>query len=103
MTTRDTGEVPMDKKQFIGGKNILITGGTGTVAFGLIEEVLKYGPRSVRILSNDENGMFEFRFLVAYSNFRGEEVQAVLADGVSADPSASRFLANFLPRIPVNN
>jgi FlaA1/EpsC-like NDP-sugar epimerase len=51
----------MDKKEFIKGKNILITGGTGTVARGLINELLKHGPKSIRILSNDENGMFEFR------------------------------------------
>jgi FlaA1/EpsC-like NDP-sugar epimerase len=51
----------MDKKQFISGKNVLVTGGTGTVAYGLINELLKYGPHSIRILSNDENGLFEFR------------------------------------------
>lgn len=51
----------MDKKELIKGKNILITGGTGTVAYGLIKEILKYGPSSIRILSNDENGLFEYR------------------------------------------
>ena len=38
-------------------KNILVTGGTGSVGHGIIEKVLQYRPRAVRILSNDENGL----------------------------------------------
>ncbi|MCH8864909.1 MAG: polysaccharide biosynthesis protein [Chloroflexi bacterium] len=38
-------------------KNILVTGGTGSVGHGIVEKVLQYRPRAVRILSNDENGL----------------------------------------------
>ena len=38
-------------------KNILVTGGTGSVGHGIVEKVLQHRPRTVRILSNDENGL----------------------------------------------
>lgn len=38
-------------------KNILVTGGTGSVGHGIVEKVLQHRPRAVRILSNDENGL----------------------------------------------
>ena len=41
------------------GKKILVTGGTGSVGTGIIKQLLKYKPNNVRILSNDENSIFE--------------------------------------------
>lgn len=41
------------------GRNILITGGTGSVGIALIKQLVKCKPRSIRILSNDENSIFE--------------------------------------------
>ncbi len=38
-------------------RNILVTGGTGSIGHGIVEKVLQYRPRAVRILSNDENGL----------------------------------------------
>ncbi|TDA65481.1 MAG: polysaccharide biosynthesis protein [Clostridia bacterium] len=46
----------MDK--LIGGKKILITGGTGTLGQALVREVLRYGPEVVRIFSRDEEKQF---------------------------------------------
>lgn len=39
--------------------NVLITGGTGSIGTELLRSLLKNGARHVRILSNDENGLFE--------------------------------------------
>jgi len=43
------------------GKKILVTGGTGSVGTGIVSQLLKYKPNNIRILSNDENSIFEMR------------------------------------------
>jgi len=43
------------------GKKILVTGGTGSVGTGIVHELIKYKPSTIRILSNDENSIFELR------------------------------------------
>ena len=43
------------------GKTILITGGTGSIGLGLVKQLTKCRPKSIRILSNDENSIFEAR------------------------------------------
>jgi UDP-N-acetylglucosamine 4,6-dehydratase len=40
------------------GKNILITGGTGSIGSEIARNILLYEPKVIRILSNDENGLF---------------------------------------------
>ncbi len=52
-------------------KNILITGGAGSVGQELTREILKYRPRVVRILDIDETRQFEFqRELRKFKNVR---------------------------------
>lgn len=46
------------------GKNILITGGTGSIGLGLISELIKQKPRAIRIFTNDENSIFETRQII---------------------------------------
>ncbi len=46
------------------GKNILITGGTGSIGIGLIKELIKHKPRAIRIFTNDENSIFETRRII---------------------------------------
>lgn len=41
------------------GKNVLITGGAGTIGTALAKEILKHTPAVVRILDNDETKLFE--------------------------------------------
>ena len=41
------------------GKNILITGGTGSIGMGLVKQLTKHKPKEIRILSNDENSIVE--------------------------------------------
>ena len=45
---------------FINNKNILITGGTGSLGHELVREVLKYDPKVVRVFDVDETEQFEF-------------------------------------------
>jgi len=52
-------------------KNILVTGGTGSIGSEIVRKVLQYDPRVVRVLSNDENGLFNLeQELPGYSNLR---------------------------------
>ena len=39
-------------------KNILVTGGTGSIGSEIVRKLLQREPRVVRVLSNDENGLF---------------------------------------------
>ena len=46
------------------GKNILITGGTGSIGMGLAKQLAKYNPKEIRIFSNDENSIVEIKELI---------------------------------------
>lgn len=53
------------------GKNILVTGGTGSIGSEIVRRVLDYEPETVRIFSNDEDGQFNLgQQLQGYSNLR---------------------------------
>ena len=49
----------MDLSREFRGKNILITGGTGSIGMGLAKQLVRYNPKEIRIFSNDENSIFE--------------------------------------------
>ena len=48
-----------DLSREFNGKNILITGGTGSIGMGLVKQLVKHKPKEIRILSNDENSIVE--------------------------------------------
>ncbi len=48
------------KKEFE-GKKVLITGGTGSVGIGIIEQLVRCNPKAIRVLTNDENSIFELK------------------------------------------
>jgi UDP-N-acetylglucosamine 4,6-dehydratase len=51
------------------GKNILVTGGTGSIGSALVRRLLKFEPAVIRVLGNDENAQFELeQELKDYSN-----------------------------------
>jgi UDP-N-acetylglucosamine 4,6-dehydratase len=53
------------------GKSTLVTGGSGSIGSNIVRKVLQYKPRVVRVLSNDENGLFSLeQELQSYSNVR---------------------------------
>jgi UDP-N-acetylglucosamine 4,6-dehydratase len=53
------------------GKNILVTGGTGSIGSEIVRRLLQHEPKVIRILSNDENGLFNLeQELASYSNVR---------------------------------
>ena len=46
---------------YLKNKNILITGGTGSLGYALVKEILKHNPRVLRILDVDETKQFELQ------------------------------------------
>lgn len=48
-------------KNIIGGKKILVTGGTGTVGQHLVKKLLEYKVEVVRVFSRDEHKQFEMQ------------------------------------------
>ncbi len=54
-----------------GDRNILVTGGSGSIGSEIVKKLLQYEPRVVRILSNDENCLFSLeQELQGRSNLR---------------------------------
>jgi len=51
----------MNLKKEFEDKKVLITGGTGSVGFGIIEQLVNYDPKAIRVLTNDENSIFELK------------------------------------------
>lgn len=52
-------------------KNILVTGGSGSIGSEIVRRVLQYEPTVVRVFSNDENGLFSLeQELPGYDNLR---------------------------------
>jgi len=52
-------------------KNMLVTGGTGSIGSEIVQKALQYEPKVVRVLSNDENALFNLeRELQSYPNVR---------------------------------
>jgi len=48
-------------KNFYEGKTVLVTGGCGSIGSEIVKRLLKYKPKSIRILDNNETGLFELK------------------------------------------
>jgi FlaA1/EpsC-like NDP-sugar epimerase len=58
-------------KEFYKGKNILITGGTGSIGSEICRELLKFEPKQIRIYSRDDTKQFHLeQELRNYTNLR---------------------------------
>ena len=60
MQSHSAGKTP-GKRNAYAGATILITGGTGSIGGEVLRTLLKYSPKKVIVLTNDENGLFETR------------------------------------------
>ncbi|AGB02339.1 SDR family NAD(P)-dependent oxidoreductase [Methanoregula formicica] len=65
-------------KSFYQGKNILITGGAGSVGQALCEKLLGYGPKSVALFDINENALFHLR--QKYSSQKSDKIRFLLGD-----------------------
>lgn len=79
----------MNITDFYRGKTILVTGGIGSIGSFLVKELLKLEPTSIRVLDNNETGLFDLeqdlksekmRFLVG--DIRDKERLIVAMEGV---------------------
>jgi UDP-N-acetylglucosamine 4,6-dehydratase/5-epimerase len=59
-------------KHFYQDKSILITGAAGSIGQALIEKLLEYDPKVIRLFDNNENGLFSLR-----QKFSGEPAKKV--------------------------
>ena len=49
----------MHRNEFYEDKTILVTGGVGSIGSEIVRMILKYNPKAVRILDNNETGLFD--------------------------------------------
>ncbi len=56
----------MDIKSFFQDKIVLVTGGTGSIGSEIVSQLLKYNPKTIRILSNSENELWETKLRFKY-------------------------------------
>lgn len=59
-------------KNYYQNKRILITGAAGSIGVSLIEKLLDYDPKVIRIFDNNENGLFNLR-----QRFSGESAKKI--------------------------
>ncbi|MFH1618097.1 MAG: UDP-N-acetylglucosamine 4,6-dehydratase family protein [Candidatus Margulisiibacteriota bacterium] len=45
-------------REYFEGKTVLVTGGTGSIGSEVVRQVFKFGPKAIRVLSNDEDAQF---------------------------------------------
>lgn len=79
----------MDIAGFYRGKTILVTGGVGSIGSFLVRELLKLEPSSVRVLDNNETGLFDLeqalqsdKIRLLVGDIRDKERLAVAMEGV---------------------
>lgn len=60
----------MELKDFYEGKTILVTGGAGSIGSEIVRKVLEYKPEVVRVLDNNETGLFELQHELQSENLR---------------------------------
>lgn len=65
-------------KNFYGNKNILITGGAGSIGESLVDKLLEIEPKVIRILDTNENALFHLR--QKYQDESGGKVRFLLGD-----------------------
>jgi FlaA1/EpsC-like NDP-sugar epimerase len=51
-------------------KKILVTGGTGSIGHAIVERILQYSPATIRVLTNDENSLFQMSQKINDKNIR---------------------------------
>lgn len=56
------------KKKIFKNKTILISGGTGSIGSAVVEEILKHGCKTLRVLSNDENSLHDLSLKIKESS-----------------------------------
>jgi len=49
----------MNKKDYFKNKIVLVTGGVGSIGREIVKRILDYNPSAVRVLDNNESGLFE--------------------------------------------
>lgn len=57
-------------KNFYDNKTILVTGGAGSIGSALVRRLLKYNPKTIRILDINETGLFNLEQEIRSSNTR---------------------------------
>lgn len=79
----------MDIAEFYKGKTVLVTGGVGSIGIYLVQELLKYEPASIRVLDNNETGLFDLeqalqsdRIRLLVGDIRDKERLTVAMEGV---------------------
>jgi len=56
-------------------KNILVTGGSGSIGQSIVKKALEDGVKSVKVFSNDENGLYEMEQI-----FTNKKIEYVIGD-----------------------
>lgn len=65
----------MQENNFFKNKSILVIGGSGSIGSVLVKELLKHDPHVVRVLDNNETGLFEL-----YHDLQSKKIRPLVGD-----------------------
>ena len=68
----------MVKNNFYKNKIILVTGATGSIGKSLVLKLLKTNCKTVRALSNDEDGLFKLKILIEKNKISLSKIRFLL-------------------------
>lgn len=70
----------MNKNNFYKNKVILITGATGSIGSALVSELIKTNCKTVRALSNDEDGLYRLKTLLEHDHKKIKKIRFLYGD-----------------------
>ena len=70
----------MSKNNFYKNKVILITGATGSIGSALVSELIKTNCKTIRALSNDEDGLYRLKTLLEKDNKKIKKIRFLYGD-----------------------
>ena len=69
-------------KNFYEDKTILVTGGVGSIGSEIVRKILEYNPKVVRVLDNNETGLFDLE-----QELQTEKIRAFVGNACQASCS----------------
>lgn len=80
----ELGQYDSEVLQYFKGKRVVVTGGIGSVGQSIVNQLLRIGVRTVRVVDNNESGLFDLE-MSSVEESRVEFYHADICDAIELD------------------